>query len=266
MESPARHEETVARAFDGQAAAFERAPIQTDPRLLAGLVAGAGIPPGSLVLDGGCGPGLVAEAVLADPGGHRVLGVDLSGEMVRRAAERCARFDDRVELVQGELTGVAAAVARGERPACDAAVTRFVLHHVPDPREFVGAMVGAVRPGGVVVLADHVADADADLADWHVRVEVMRDRSHVANLSAGQLVDLAGDAGLVDVTLREIPIATDFEEWFARGTPSATHDECRALLLSPEGRRSRAWHVAPMEDGNLWISGVVAVVRGVVPG
>src|SRR3712207_1508569 len=94
--SPAlpRHARTAA-AFDGQAAAFERAPIQTDPRLLTGLVAFADLPAGTRVLDAGCGPGLVAEAFLSDPRGYRLLGCDLSGEMVARASRRCAFGLDR---------------------------------------------------------------------------------------------------------------------------------------------------------------------------
>lgn len=255
------HEDTVASAFDGQAAAFERAPIQTDARLLAGLVDFADVPAGGRVLDAGCGPGLVAEAFLADPRGYEVLGCDLSGEMVQRARARCARFGRRGGLVQGALDDVLS----GERGSFDAAVTRLVLHHVPDPYAFIRSMASAVRPGGAVVLADHVADPDPALAAWHRRVEVMRDRSHVANLSGGALLDLAARVGLADLRYEERAVATDFDEWFARGTPSVSRKECLALLLSEEGTGSRAWHATPMADGNAWITGVVAIVRGEVP-
>jgi hypothetical protein len=115
------------------------------------------------------------------------------------------------------------------------------------------------------VLADHVADPDPALAAWHRRVEVMRDRSHVANLSGGALLDLAARVGLADLRYEERAVATDFDEWFARGTPSVSRKECLALLLSEEGTGSRAWHATPMVDGNAWITGVVAIVRGEVP-
>lgn len=257
----APHDVTVAHAFDRQAAAFEQAPIQTDPRLLAGLVDFADIPPGSHVLDAGCGPGLVAEALLSSSRGYRVLGCDLSVEMIRRARMRCARFGDRAEFVQGEVT---ATLVAGRRLS-DSAVTRLVLHHVARPLDFVRSMAAAVRPGGVVVLADHVADADPSLAEWHRRVETLRDRSHVANLSRGALLDLAARTGLTDLRYEEHVIATDFDEWFARGTPSASRDDCLALLLSPDGDGSRAWNATPMANGNAWITGVVAFVRGRVP-
>lgn len=265
-----RHARTAA-AFDGQAAAFERAPIQTDPRLLAGLVAFADLPAGARVLDAGCGPGLVAQALLADPRGYRVLGCDLSAEMVERARRRCAGAADRAELVQASVEAVAGEIAAGRRGAVTACVSRLVLHHAPDPAGFVRAQVDALRggPGGgrgaVLVLADHVADADPHLADWHRRLETMRDLTHATNLSGGALVDLLADAGLVGIRYAERAIATDFEEWFARGTPSASREETRAWLLQPVGQRSRAWRPTPIGDGNLRVEGVVAFLRAALP-
>jgi predicted TPR repeat methyltransferase len=91
------HDRNLASAFDGQAALFEKAPVQTDPAALARLVEAAAFPPDSLVLDAGCGPGLVSQALLE--AGHRVFGVDLSTEMIDRAEARCGRFGDRAELL-----------------------------------------------------------------------------------------------------------------------------------------------------------------------
>src|SRR3954462_4074835 len=95
------HERALREAFDGQAERFERAPAQSDPAALARLVTFAALPTGSRVLDAGSGPGLVSEAFLA--GGYEVQGIDLSGEMVRRARERCARFGERGRFDQGSL-------------------------------------------------------------------------------------------------------------------------------------------------------------------
>jgi SAM-dependent methyltransferase len=261
-------EGALERAFDGQAAAFERAPIQTDPGLLAALVAFADFPPGARVLDAGCGPGLVAEALLAAPGGHRVLGCDLSGEMVERARARCARFGERAELVRASVRECADDLMAGRRAPVGGSISRFVLHHAPDPRAFVAAQVQALAAGGadgaVLVLADHLADAEPELAAWHRRLETMRDRTHTTNLSGGALIDLLADAGLTDLRYEEHPLGTDFEEWFARGTPSVTRQESREWLLEPRGRRSRAWRPTPMPDGNVWIDGLIGYARGVL--
>src|SRR5579883_1252372 len=87
------HDRLLSEAFDGQAAQFERAPVQTDPAALRRLVQLADLPPDSLVADVGCGPGLVSAALLA--AGHRVRGFDLSAEMVARARARNAAHGER---------------------------------------------------------------------------------------------------------------------------------------------------------------------------
>ncbi len=265
MSASADHLAATAAAFDGQARAFERAPIQTDPRLLDGLARFADLPPGARVLDAGCGPGLVARALLDAPGDLRVLGCDLSEVMIERAAARCADAGDRIELVRASAEDVCADLAAGRRQPVDAVVSRLVLHHAPDPRAFVAAQVAALRPGGVLVLADHLADPEPDLAEWHVRLERMRDRSHAANLSGGALLDLLAGAGLEGLRYEEHRIATDFDEWFDRGTPAVSKEECRDWLMRPEGARSRAWRVVPEPDGALGLRGIVAFCRGVVP-
>ncbi|WP_406693356.1 class I SAM-dependent methyltransferase [Singulisphaera sp. Ch08] len=118
------HDQALASAFDGQAEKFECAPVQSDPAALGRLVREAGLAADSLVLDAGCGPGLVAEAFLN--AGHRVFGVDLSSEMIERAQRRCATFGDRARF---ERLSVSDPSLRGP---FDAAVSRYVLHHVSD--------------------------------------------------------------------------------------------------------------------------------------
>ena len=245
-------ERDLAEAFDGQAARFERAPVQTDPVALARMVEFATLPLDSRVLDAGCGPGLVAEAFLA--AGHRVHGVDLAAEMVRRARERCARFGDRAGFDQGSLFQLAA-----EAPF-DAAVSRFVVHHARDPLAFIRAKAERVQLGGVVVVSDHVTDPDASAARWHREIEHARDRTHERSLSSGELVDAFARAGLSGVQLREDPFELDFDEWFDRGTPALPKEEARARLLAG---RARGFEPRKRPDGGITIRCILALVRGV---
>jgi SAM-dependent methyltransferase len=246
------HERALADAFDGQAARFERAPVQTDPVALSRLVAFAALPPDSLVLDAGCGPGLVAEAFLR--AGHRVHGVDLSGEMLRRAQARCAPFGARASFEQGSVFDLAA-----DRPF-DAAVSRFVVHHAPDPVGFIRAQAERVRRGGAVVVSDHVTDPDADASRWHQEIERARDRTHVRNLTSGELVDALARAGLAEIQLSEDPFELDFDEWFDRGTPALPKSAVRASVLAGKARGFTP-HARP--DGGFTIDCVRVVVRGV---
>jgi SAM-dependent methyltransferase len=245
-------ERALMEAFDGQAARFERAPVQTDPVALARMVEFAALPPDSRVLDAGCGPGIVAEAFLA--AGHRVQGVDLAGEMVRRARERCARFGARARFDQGSVFALEA-----EGPF-DAAISRFVIHHATDPVAFVRAKAERVRPGGVVLASDHVTDPDDLAARWHQEIERARDHTHQRNLTPGELADAFGRAGLSRVQLSEDPFELDFDEWFDRGTPALPKGQVRARLLAG---RARGFEVQQRSDGGVTIRCIRALVRGV---
>jgi SAM-dependent methyltransferase len=245
-------ERALAEAFDGQAARFERAPVQTDPVALTRMVEFAALPPDSHVLDAGCGPGIVAESFLA--AGHRVHGVDLAGEMVRRARERCARFGARARFDQGSIEGLAP-----EAPF-DAAVSRFVVHHAADPIAFIRAKAERVRPGGVVLASDHVTDQDEAAARWHREIERARDRTHERSLTPGELVDAFGRAGLSSVQLLEDPFELDFDEWFDRGTPALPKEEVRSRVLAG---RARGFDPQKRPDGGITVRCIRALVRGV---
>jgi ubiquinone/menaquinone biosynthesis C-methylase UbiE len=59
------------------------------------------LPPGSRILDLGCGTGILTDLLSTD--GFRVLGVDRSPRMLRIARRRCNRWGSRVSFVQGDL-------------------------------------------------------------------------------------------------------------------------------------------------------------------
>lgn len=244
------HEQELQRAFDGQAAGFERSPVQADAAALQRLVAFSRFPAGARLLDAGCGPGLVAEAFLS--AGCGVHGVDLSGEMLRRARERCARFGDRASFEAGSVLAAQAG-------PFDGAVSRFVVHHVEDRPEFLRAQVSRVRPGGAVVVCDHVTDPDPAAALWHQQIERARDRSHVTNLTPGGLVDALAAAGLWGIEMVEEDLLLDFDEWFDRGTPALPKADVRQRVL--EGR-ARGFEPEPRADGGITIRCVRVMARG----
>src|SRR5262249_15274239 len=187
------HDHELADAFDGQAPKFERAPVQSDPVALERLVREADLPSGGLVLDAGCGPGLVAAGLLAS--GVRVVGVDLSREMIERARKRCAPFGERATFLQGSVFDPSV----GRHGPFDGAISRYVLHHVLDPAAFLARQVELLCPGGVLVVCDHLTDPDPGRADYHERLERARDRSHTRSLTGGQIIDLFAAAGLSDI-------------------------------------------------------------------
>jgi SAM-dependent methyltransferase len=244
----------LAQAFDAQAAAFERAKVQRDAAALQRMVSFAALPPGASVLDGGCGPGLVAEAFLE--AGCEVLGVDLSAEMIRRARERCARFGARARFEQASLLDLDGGAA------FDCALSRNVLHHLESPRAFVARQVALIRPGGVVLAYDLSGDPDPSRQSWSQGIERDRDRTHESTLTPGELVDLLVGVGLEDVKLVEEEVLLDYDEWFDRGTPGAPKEVVRARLLAG---KARGFAPSARADGGVDIRMARALVRGLKP-
>jgi 2-polyprenyl-3-methyl-5-hydroxy-6-metoxy-1,4-benzoquinol methylase len=249
------HDQDLARAFDSQAPKFEVAPVQSDPVALARLVSAADFPRGCLVLDAGCGPGLVSSALL--DAGYRVVGVDLSQEMIDRARRRCQSRAEHAKFLQISVFD----------PSLDAlgpfdtALSRYVLHHALDPAHFLRRQIELLRPGGILVVNDHITDPDPQTAAHHAKIEVARDRTHTRNLTGGELVDLFASAGLTDIRYVEEPFTLDFDEWFDRGTPSNAKDHVREQLR--RGPSIRSFRPEFLDDGSIRIACFRAIVRGV---
>jgi SAM-dependent methyltransferase len=249
------HDRRLASAFDQQAKHFESRPVHSNPALLARLVRFAGLAPGLEVVDAGCGPGLVSQAFLA--AGHRVCGIDLSAEMIDRARKRCQEYGGRGRFIQASLFDPAIG------GPFDAAVSRFVLHHVVDAEAFIRRQVELLRPGGILVVCDHTTDPDPERAAWHQEIERARDCSHVRCLAPGQIVDLVAALGLRDIRLEEEAYLLDFDEWFDRGTPAAAKQEVRQRLLA--GPHARGFQATLLADDSVQMQLWLAMVRGVKP-
>jgi SAM-dependent methyltransferase len=174
--------------------------------------------------------------------------------MVRRARERCGRFGERARFEQGSIFDLAAPAA------FDAGVSRFVLHHVVDPVAFLRAQAERLRPGGALIACDHVTDPDSAAGRWHQEIESARDRTHVRNLTSGELVDALARAGLAAVRLQEEDFDLDFDEWFDRGTPAAPKDEVRRRVL---GGTARGFAPRMHDDGRISIRCLRVLARGI---
>ncbi len=110
----------------------------------------AGLSDGMVILDVGCGPAFVSEALLDAFPRCRVIGVELDAAMVSSARDRLHRFRDRHAIVEASATGLF------ELPdgAFDFVVARYLLQHLPLPRLAVAEMFRVLKPGGRAALID----------------------------------------------------------------------------------------------------------------
>jgi SAM-dependent methyltransferase len=110
------------------------------------------VPPGSLLLDFGCGTGL--DALCYAQRGYRVLAYDVSQGMLDRLRDRCAS-----EIARGAVIPVAApfrgfgdAMARQPRP--DAVVANFgVVNALARPGDLFEAVAPLLASGGPLVVS-----------------------------------------------------------------------------------------------------------------
>lgn len=213
--------DAIVREFTHQSEAFNAAAAMRSADTLGRLLELIPAAPGERWLDAACGPGLVARGLAARVG--EVHGVDMTPAMVELARREAGR-----EGAANAVFSVGDVTALPFEPASfDGAVTRFSLHHIPAPGRVVAELARVVRPGGAVVLADHVTSEDADVAAWHQEIERLRDPSHWACLTPERLRALGEAAGLVLEREQLVPLSIDFEEWIARGSGG---EPSRALI------------------------------------
>ncbi|MDQ1078438.1 class I SAM-dependent methyltransferase [Pseudoroseomonas cervicalis] len=107
--------------------------------------------PGTRVLEVGVGTGLALPRYRTD---KRVVGIDLSREMLLKAEERVR--EERLAHVEGLLEMDAEQMAFQDG-AFDIAVAMFTASVVPDARKLLAEMQRVVRPGGHLLFVNHFA-------------------------------------------------------------------------------------------------------------
>jgi SAM-dependent methyltransferase len=110
-------------------------------------------------------------------------------------------------------------------------------------------MARVVRPGGWVVVADHLTDADGDAAAWHEEIERLRDPSHWACLTRERLLALGEEAGLELDEEQVVPLDLDFGEWLGRGSGEAAAADLVERLLGEAPASAESFRVSGEGDG-----------------
>src|SRR3984893_17938499 len=147
--------DTIAKAYAGWAPVYDLGfGAVFDAGRRASIAAAERI--GGRILDEGVGTGIS----LADYSRrNRIVGVDYSEPMLRKAQERVVRH----ALSHIEALAVMDAQRLGFRDAFfDVVVAQFVITAVPDPEATLDEFVRVTKPGGEIILVNHLG-ADAGL-------------------------------------------------------------------------------------------------------
>jgi arsenite methyltransferase len=173
----------------------------------------ADLKPGEVVLDLGAGGGfdcfLAARAV--GPTG-RVIGVDMTAEMVLRARDNAQKAQaTNVEFRLGEIEHLPVADA-----SVDVIISNCVINLSPDKASVFADAFRVLRPGGRVAVSDVVATAELP-EEWR------EDMSLLSGCVSGaatidELAGIMGDAGFVDVRIEPKEASREFIRNWQPGT------------------------------------------------
>lgn len=120
----------------------------------------------------------------------------------------------------------------------DMLTCRVAAHHFADAQAFVCETARVIRPGGCMLLSDHIGLDDPDMDAFMDRFERWRDPSHVRAYTLAEWRDMCAIAGLRLTHTEDDPReAYDFVSWTARiRMDEAERDALEQWLLAAPPR------------------------------
>ncbi|MBP0600175.1 class I SAM-dependent methyltransferase [Herbaspirillum sp. LeCh32-8] len=225
------HQEVVTEQFGTTAAAYLTSAVHAqgaDLQELATIAAGI---PEARVLDLGCGGGHASFAVA--PVVQKVIAYDLSAQMLDVVATAAK------ERGLGNLAVRQGSADQLDFPdaSFDMVCTRFSVHHWRNVPQALREVRRVLKPGGRFITIDTAAPADV-LADTYVQaIELLRDTSHVRNISRNSWRKLLQQAGFDIAADKTWKLRLEFDSWVTRmRTPADNITAIKAL-----------WNSAPQE-------------------
>lgn len=182
--------------FDSRAPEWDNRMIRSQSKIDA-ILAAAGVRSGARVLDVGCGTGVLFEDYLTH-GAERVVGVDISPEMVRIARRKFPQSHIEVRCADIEETQL-------ETPF-DCCVVYNALPHFPDPGRLIECLARFVKPGGRLCIAHGMS-----------RAELLRHHAGRADAVSRPLPEVGELCALFAPWFRVDTAVSDEEKYIAAG-------------------------------------------------
>lgn len=203
------------------------------------LHADTAYPPGSLVLEAGCGVGAQTVTLARNSPGALLTAIDLSAASLAEASTRVAAAGIRnVQFRQADIFALPFAPA-----SFDHIFVCFVLEHLVRPAAALLALKGVLRPGGSITVIEgdhgsvyfHPESAAARTAIW-CQVELQRQAGGDAMIGR-QLYPLLATAGFEAVHVSPRMVYVDSSrpqlvDGFTRKTFTAMVEGVRAAALA----------------------------------
>ncbi|MGH7113774.1 MAG: class I SAM-dependent methyltransferase [Stellaceae bacterium] len=237
------HSSLIRDQFTRQATPFSTARPIADADALKIIVDAAAPGPNDTVLDVACGGGIVVCAFA----GHvkHATGIDMTPAMLDRARRLAAEKGiSNVSWREGDVLALPFADA-----SFDVVVTRFAVHHFPDPAAVLAEMARVCTPGGRILVIDSCASADPAKAAAFNRLEKLRDPSHVRALPLAEVQDLFREAGLGEPEIRHSELRDEVKNLLARSFPNPG-DEAKIIEMFAAAAEDDRLGIEVSRDGD----------------
>ena len=212
------HQGLILDQFTRQASLFSTAAPITNADAVRMIVEAARPGPDDTVLDVACGGGIVVCAFA--PHVRRATGIDVTPAMLNEAQRLAAEKGlTNVEWRRGDVNSLPF-----EDGSFTIVVTRFSVHHFPDPAAVLREMARVCAPGGRLVVVDMYASHDPAKAAELNRLERLRDPSHMRSLTLAELKGLFGEAGLPEPKASFYELRDEVRNLLARSFPEPGDD------------------------------------------
>lgn len=217
-------------------------------------------PPGSRVLECGCGTGAQTVLLAASSPGARIVSVDLSPVSLRQARSRCGDHSN-VEFLAADAFQLPF-----EEGTFDHVFVCFVLEHLAEPVRALRALARVLRPGG------EITAIEGDHGSWYCHPQtpeasrtvecLIRIQARLGGdaLIGRRLYPLLAEAGFREVEVSPRMVYVDdsrpeLVEGFSKNT----------FIAMVEGVREQAleWGLI---DGETWDRGIADMRRAAEPG
>lgn len=203
------HKDRVKKEFSKQVKALAHAPFFTDQEIIEKIKNAAKLSEKMKVLDAGCGPGIITEALA--PNVKELVAYDLTPKMVEAARIRCESAGlNNVEYKTGMIESLPY-----DDEYFDSVVSRLVMHHLSEPIRGFREMYRVLKKGGKLILADIISDEDPQKEMLHNALEILRDPSHVRMLPLNELIE-GLESSSFEIICEDFWVKErEFSEWLA---------------------------------------------------
>jgi len=201
-------------------------------------------PPGSRVLEPGCGVGAQTITLAKNSPAARFVCVDISAESLEQAKAFAAREGlSNVEFHQADIFALPF-----EEESFDHVFLCYVLEHLREPVRALAALGNVLKPGGslTAIEGDHGScyfhpESEESLRAWNCLIEVQA-RLGGNSLIGRQLFPLLNEAGFREVTVSPRMVYGD------QGRPDVMEGFVRKTIIPMvEGVREQALELGLME-------------------